>query len=56
MKELIDHIIAPDTMRSKTGAMMRQQEVFAILKGIDGDLDAVRKVYMDGITVRAVDR
>ena len=49
MKELIDHVIATDTIRSKSAAVMRQQECFAIKRGIDGDLDAVRKVYIDGI-------
>ncbi len=35
---------AVDTTRSKSPAVMRQQECFAIKRGIDGDLDAVRKV------------
>jgi hypothetical protein len=49
MKELIDHVVSLDTVRSKSPAMMRQQECFAIKRGIDGELDAVRKVYMDTI-------
>lgn len=49
MADLINHVVMPDASRSKSAALMRQQECFAIRKGIDGDLDAVRVVYMDAI-------
>jgi hypothetical protein len=44
MKDLIDHVVDMAAARSKSAALMRQQECFAVKAGIDGDLDAVRKV------------
>ncbi len=48
MHELINHVVDANAARSKSAVVMRQQECFAIKAGIDGDLDAVRKVRSEG--------
>lgn len=46
----IDTVITEDTSWCKHSVSMRQQECFAVKPGVDGNLDAVRKVYTDTLT------
>jgi len=51
--DLIAEVLTEDTTWARTPLQMRQQECFAVKPGIDGNLDAVRKVrYTQGLTVR----
>jgi DNA mismatch repair protein MSH4 len=52
----IDAIITEDTVWSKSAAQRRQQECFAVRPGIDGNLDAVRKVGARGGLCRVRDQ
>jgi DNA mismatch repair protein MSH4 len=46
--ELIDEMLTQDTTWARSPLQMRQQECFAVKPGIDGNLDAVRKVSAGG--------
>lgn len=46
--ELIDEYVTEETSWTKSAVAQRQQECFAVRPGVDGTLDAVRKVRWPG--------